>query len=107
MSSTGFWKKNPFGAIRAMTPRPRILGMAKNTTNGGEAAERRDVRYPCYSLKSAMRVADAVKDLGGSKSAVARSLLVKKLGMKDTGTFSQLLTAAKASASSMARRSTP
>jgi hypothetical protein len=52
--------------------------------------------YPYLPLSSALRVSDAVKELGGARSAVPKSALAKHLGESEKSpTFSQRISSAK------------
>lgn len=59
---------------------------------------RREVwNYPYLPLSSALKVSEAVKELGGARSDVPKSALAKHLGESERSpTFSQRITAAKA-----------
>jgi len=58
--------------------------------------EKKDSSYPVYDLSEAIKVAEAVRDLGGSRSPVAKSTLAKKLDLAEKGpSFFQRVGAAK------------
>jgi hypothetical protein len=55
-----------------------------------------DAAYPLYDLAEAIKVAEAVRDLGGDRAAVSKSLLAQHLKYAETGpSFFQRLSAAK------------
>jgi len=57
----------------------------------------RSFKYPYYPLSSALKLAAAVKDLGGVRTAIKKSLLAKQLGTaENAAAFAQGLTSAKA-----------
>src|SRR5437879_218836 len=61
-----------------------------------EDASKKDSSYPVYDLSEALKVAEAVRDLGGSRSPVAKSALAKKLNLAESGpSFFQRVGAAK------------
>lgn len=56
----------------------------------------REVAYPIYDLGEAVRVAEAVRDLGGGNAPVAKSLLAQQLKYAESGpSFFQRVAAAK------------
>ncbi|HEX3857283.1 MAG TPA: hypothetical protein VHY30_08315 [Verrucomicrobiae bacterium] len=56
-----------------------------------------EASYPIYDLAEAVKIAEAVRDLGGSNSPVARSLLAQHLSYAENGpSFFQRVTATKA-----------
>src|SRR4051812_27088804 len=62
-----------------------------------EEDSQKDSSYPVYDLAEAIKVAEAVRDLGGSRSPVAKSTLAKKLDPPKKGPiFFQRPGAAKA-----------
>src|ERR1044072_3490235 len=57
---------------------------------------KREIAYPAYSLEEAVKIAEAVRDLGGARASVGKSLLAKQLKYAETGpSFVQRLAAAK------------
>lgn len=63
----------------------------KNEGRKGEAA------YPIYDLSEAVKVAEAVRDLGGGNAPVSKSLLAQQLKYAENGpSFFQRVAAAKA-----------
>ena len=42
-------------------------------------ANRKDVSYPVFDLPEALKIATAVKELGGTRSTVAKSVLAQHL----------------------------
>ena len=70
------------------------------TVKANKADENDDVKrkgvYPYLPLNLSLKVSDAVKELGGARSDVQKSVLAKQLGDSEkSGTFSQRITAAK------------
>src|SRR6266566_2558850 len=62
----------------------------------GPDAHKREIAYPAYPLDEALKVADAVSELGGARSAVPKSLLAKHMKYAETGpSFFQRVAAAK------------
>jgi hypothetical protein len=58
--------------------------------------ERKEAAYPYYDLESCIKFASHLKDLGGSKGGVKKSLLAKQVGLAEsTPSFFQRLSAAK------------
>jgi hypothetical protein len=58
--------------------------------------DKKDSSYPVYDLSEAIKVAEAVRDLGGSRSPVPKSTLAKKLDLAQSGpSFFQRVGAAK------------
>jgi hypothetical protein len=56
-----------------------------------------DASYPLYDLAEAAKIAEAVRDLGGGKEPVSKSLLAKQLKYAESGpSFYQRVTATKA-----------
>jgi hypothetical protein len=54
-------------------------------------------KYPYYPLANALKTAEAVKDLGGARAPVKKSLLAKQLGaVEDSAAFAQQLASARA-----------
>jgi hypothetical protein len=69
----------------------------KKTANGNGGEERKEVAYPYYDLEASINFATHIKDCGGSKSPVPKSLLAKQVGLAEsTPSFFQRLSAAKA-----------
>src|SRR5580658_3431261 len=67
----------------------------KHSIDNNEAG--REPSYPLYDLGEAVKVAEAVRDLGGGNSTVAKSLLAKHLQYAETGpSFFQRVTSTKA-----------
>lgn len=60
-------------------------------------AESSAARYPYYPLANALKIAEAVKDLGGARASVKKSLLAKQLGSSEnSAVFAQQLASARA-----------
>jgi hypothetical protein len=58
--------------------------------------ERKDAAYPYYDLEACIKFTSNLKDIGGSKGGVKKSLLAKKVGLAEsTPSFFQRLSAAK------------
>lgn len=58
---------------------------------------KKEIAYPLYGLESCIKFAAVIKDLGGSKGAVKKSLLAQQLGIAEsTPSFFQKLSSAKA-----------
>jgi len=58
--------------------------------------QKREIAYPAYPLDEAMKVAEAVSELGGARSAVPKSLLAKHMKYAESGpSFFQRVSAAK------------
>jgi hypothetical protein len=56
-----------------------------------------EASYPIYDLAEAVKIAEAVRDLGGNNSPVSKSLLAKHLSYAESGpSFFQRVTATKA-----------
>jgi hypothetical protein len=67
----------------------------KTTNKNSEA--KAEVSYPLYDLSEAVKVAEAVRDLGGGNAPVSRSLLAQHLKYAENGpSFFQRVTATKA-----------
>lgn len=67
--------------------------MSANTND----SKNKEVAYPLYDLSEAVRVAEAVRDLGGGNAPVAKSLLAQQLELAETGpSFFQRVSSAKA-----------
>jgi hypothetical protein len=67
----------------------------KKPENGG-SEERKETAYPYYDMEASIKFASLIKDLGGSKGGVKKSLLAKQLGLAEsTPSFFQRLSAAK------------
>lgn len=60
------------------------------------SVEKKEMRYPCYGWRQALRIANSVRVLGGAKHLVPRASLAKALEMEIGPAFSQLLSASKA-----------
>lgn len=61
-----------------------------------EETPQKGPKYPYYPMSSALRIAEAVKDLGGARTPITKSLLAKHLKEEESSTaFSQQLTSAK------------
>lgn len=57
---------------------------------------RKEAAYPYYDLESAIKFASVIKDLGGSKSGIKKSLIAKQVGVAEsTPSFFQKLSASK------------
>lgn len=59
-----------------------------------ETDQKREAAYPVAGLASCLKLGEALKELGGARTAISKSLLAQQLGMR--GTLAQLLGAAKA-----------
>lgn len=69
--------------------------MAKTLDNSENGAAKRGA-YPYYPLERAMKVAEAVKDLGGARAEVQKSMLAHQLKINESSAaFQQLIGAAK------------
>src|SRR5262245_57901142 len=67
---------------------------AKNDT--GAQSGKRESTYPVFALPEAMRIAEAVKQLGGARNPVQRSLLAKHFQLSESSpSFFQRVGAAK------------
>jgi len=70
-----------------------MLGMT--TPETGEQ-ERKEAAYPYYDLESCIKFASHIKELGGSKGGVKKSLLARQVGLAEsTPSFFQRLSATK------------
>ena len=71
--------------------------MAENKNiNNAKPEGRKEPAYPLYPLDEALKIAEAVKDMGGSRSPVSKALLAKHLKYAETGpSFVQRIAAAK------------
>lgn len=58
-------------------------------------SERREPKYPCYNLRGSLRIGEGVRDLGGSRTEVSKSVLAHKLKAQETTAFTQIIGAAK------------
>src|SRR4051812_15765416 len=67
----------------------KVKAEPKEAENGSGA------QYPPAPMKSALTIADAVRQLGGSNSPVQKPLIVRHMGAVDSGSFRQLLRAAR------------
>jgi hypothetical protein len=68
--------------------------MAKQTQ--AQDARRRGGGYPYNSLRQSLGLAEAVRDHGGGRADVPKSVIAQQLGMSEgSGTFSQLVASAK------------
>jgi hypothetical protein len=62
--------------------------------NGAE--QRKEPVYPYYDLEASIKFSSIIKDLGGSKGGVKKSLIAKQVGLAEsTPSFFQRLSAAK------------
>jgi hypothetical protein len=69
--------------------------MPKQSSDNSEQPRR--AAYPYYSINKVIEAAEAVRDLGGTKSEVPNHVLAEHLGMNpSSGTFAQLVASAKA-----------
>jgi hypothetical protein len=67
----------------------------KNNT-GSKSDGRKEASYPLYPLDEALTIAEAIRDLGGSRMAVSKALLAKHLHYAETGpSFVQRIASAK------------
>lgn len=71
--------------------------MANNKNiNASTANGKKESAYPLYALDEALKIAEAVKDMGGSRTPVSKALLAKHLKYAETGpSFVQRIAAAK------------
>src|SRR5438128_820150 len=59
-------------------------------------AGQREAKYPYYDLEDAINFASSIKDLGGSKGGVKKSIIARQLGLAEsTPSFFQKLSATK------------
>jgi len=66
-----------------------------NRPENGEK-ERKEAAYPYYDLERCIKFSSHIKDLGGSRGAVKRSLLAKQVGLAEsTPSFFQQISASK------------
>jgi hypothetical protein len=66
------------------------------TKNSEADSNGKSFKYPYYPLSSALKLATAVKDLGGGRTPVKKSLLAKHIGTSESAAaFAQGLTSAK------------
>jgi hypothetical protein len=64
--------------------------------NNAQENKSSDAAYPLYDLTEAVKVAEAVRDLGGDRTPVSKSLLAQHLKYAETGpSFFQRLSATK------------
>jgi len=64
--------------------------------NSDDAGIQKGSKYPYYPLDSALKLAAAVKDLGGARTPVKKSLLAKQLSaVENSASFAQGITSAK------------
>lgn len=64
--------------------------------NDAQENKTSDAAYPLYDLAEAVKVAEAVRDLGGDRTPVSKSLLAQHLKYAETGpSFFQRVTATK------------
>jgi hypothetical protein len=64
--------------------------------NNGQDNKSSDAAYPIYDLAEAIKVAEAVRELGGDRTPVSKSLLAQHLKYAETGpSFFQRLAASK------------
>jgi len=64
--------------------------------NNAQDNKSSDAAYPIYDLEEAVKVADAVRELGGDRTPVSKSLLAQHLKYAETGpSFFQRLAASK------------
>ena len=67
----------------------------KKQANGG-VEDRKEPAYPYYDLEACIKFVSNIKDLGGSKERVKKSLLAKQVGLAEsTPSFFQRLSASK------------
>lgn len=65
---------------------------ANKSNDGGNA----ETSYPLYDLGEAVKIAEAIRDLGGGNSPVSKSLLAKQLNYAESGpSFFQRVTASR------------
>lgn len=71
--------------------------MANNKNmNSGKADGKKEAAYPLYAVDEALKIAEAVKVMGGSRAPVSKALLAKHLKYAETGpSFVQRIAAAK------------
>src|SRR5262245_12340624 len=64
--------------------------------DGAKSGERSAASYPIYALDEAMRVGQAVKDLGGARQSVSKKMLAKQMSLHMSGpSFFQRVAASK------------
>lgn len=64
--------------------------------NSGKSDGKKESSYPLYALDEALKIAEAVRDMGGSRAPVSKALLAKHLKYAETGpSFVQRIAAAK------------
>ncbi|HEX4119452.1 MAG TPA: hypothetical protein VH619_02395 [Verrucomicrobiae bacterium] len=70
--------------------------MAVLKTNASTEQGKKESVYPLYPLDEAIKIAEAVKDMGGSRSSVSKALLAKHMHYAETGpSFVQRIASAK------------
>jgi hypothetical protein len=73
----------------------RIVCMAKQPTTS-EPAERTVASYPYYPLRKCIALGEVVKDYGGGRTEVPKSVIAQQLGVGESSSvFSMMLTSAK------------
>lgn len=69
-----------------------VLIMAAKTNENEQVGS----KYPYYPLSAALKIAEAIKDLGGARTSVKKSLLAKQLGaVENSAAFAQQLASAR------------
>src|SRR5262249_12044295 len=64
--------------------------------DGTKSRERSEASYPIYALDEAVRVGQAVKDLGGARQSVSKKMLAKQMNLHVSGpSFFQRVAASK------------
>jgi hypothetical protein len=70
--------------------------MTENKKLVGNEAGRKESIYPLYGLDEALKIAEAVRDMGGSRTSVSKAILAKHLKYAVTGpSFVQRIASAK------------
>ena len=66
------------------------------TKESVKATDRSEASYPIYALDEAMRVGQAVKELGGARQSVSKKMLAKQMNLHESGpSFFQRVAASK------------
>ena len=66
------------------------------TKDNAKPSERSDASYPIYALEEAVKVGQAVKELGGARQAVSKKMLAKQMSLHESGpSFFQRVAASK------------
>jgi hypothetical protein len=59
--------------------------MKNDAKSNVQDGKKREIAYPVYGLEEAVKIAAAVRDLGGARTPVAKTLLAKHLKYAETG----------------------